>query len=577
MELDEALRHAGNAYPMDLENRAREALPAYLWTWGKPKERRAYCSLCQEDNLRIDPGLAVPLWAAGEPYLDEETEEDESLFHHPKRVLRFDGPWLTYGRDTEKFTQSGRHKDYGTCPACGNVAQYRSLSMGRKTLLDRIFLIRYRKSAVEENALVMLGYLVIRDWGAWDDYNEKEPETYIDLREICVFRPGRKGERFIKRILSYGEYDEKGQLIVRPLEEWRHPKECVGGFDPWRAPFQFDGGTDFYLDRDSMDAALLGTPWESIYREWGRDFALDRITFFARAIRYACLEYLIKLGFLKLAYGLIRDELPPRLLYPRGKTAQKVLRVDGNFYGWLKGNRIDASPRLLELYHLREKKGLRLGNEQLLSLSTLGDVSQAEALMDALGSRTGKALRYIRKKGMGLPLYLDQLRMMDALGIPRTETAWLFPADFDEAHAILARRQKVKQDAEAAKKLAARAEGLSAWWYSALGLTIRPMLSPEEIIREGNALRHCVGTYVRSYAEGNTILLALREEEKPTTPWRTVEYNTAGQLVQCRGYKNQSPPDEQERIDQFLRMFDAYRKEYERLNGRRRAAKRKAA
>ena len=562
MELEEALRHAGRVNECDVEDRARQALPHYMFTDGPRRKRTGYCTNCLTQDILIRRENTVPDWVAADPYADDE---EGGLLHHPETQWSLMGPYQEYGA---RYNQSGMHGDYGDCPICGARVRYRSFNMGRKTLSDRIFLIQYRKSRLEENALVMLGWLVICDWGKWDEYNERLPELYTDLREICVFRPGKGGERFTKHVCFYGESGEDGRLITLPVADWKHPKKCVGGFDPWSGcgPFNFSH-TKFYLDENSVQAALDGTWRLALYEEWKDHDLLDRIGLMEGLTRYGCLEYLEKLGFRTLAQKLAFRDMDMRLINVRGKTAPAVLRIDGNFYGWLKGCGIDPTPSLLSIYHLARSWGLRLGNETLLRMS--GDGWGRETLQkisDATGrERLEKTIRYILKKRLAVWEYIDHLRMMGELGMDTRDSAMIWPRDFHALHTELSQRLKIKADAEKEERIAARADGLPGWWFSALGLTIRPFLTAEEIIQEGNAMRHCVGTYVDRYMNGGTILLALRQDESLTKPWRTVEYSVKGQLVQCRGYRNQSPEDEQDRIDEFLRMFDAYRQEYAAL------------
>ena len=79
---------------------------------------------------------------------------------------------------------------------------------------------------------------------------------------------------------------------------------------------------------------------------------------------------------------------------------------------------------------------------------------------------------------------------------------------------------------------------LREYGFSFGGLTLRPAKDGDEVRAEGKALHHCVGTYVNSYAEGRTVICVLRRDVEPDRPWRTVEINTAGGLVQDRGYHN---------------------------------------
>ena len=567
MELKEALAHLGKQNMNRIEGRAREALPHYMWTDGKAKHRVGYCTNCLNTDIPIRQEMALPDWVTTDPYEDSE----ESEFHHPEHAAGFRGPWRDYGARGQRdaFTQSGRHNDFGVCPICGSLVQYKSRSMGRKKVSDRILLIRYQQSAVEERTLVMAGWLVICDWGEWDDCNEWLPDLYVDLREICVFRPGKGGERFTKRAHTAVDWetpaDENGYLSAKKYTEWHHDRKCVSGYDPWCGPFR-QSNTMFMLDQEALDGALAGTPWEALYARIGIIGLLDRIDFFQAVMKYPCIEYLLKLGYVTLAEGLAAGTFDRRLLNLRGKTAREVLRVDASFYGWLKGNRIDAHPCLLEMYQVTRKMGWTLGNDALLWLSGRTDAETLRFLGKRLrGGLLKKAVRYMQRKGVLSFEYRDHLTVMERLGMDMGDERMLFPPSFRETHAELSARVRILESREANEKVARRAAELWGWQFSALGLTIRPFLTADEIIREGNEMRHCVGTYVDRYMAGGTVLLALREDERLDKPWRTVEYTNGGKLVQCRGYRNQCPEDEQERIDRFFALFDRFRAEYKRV------------
>lgn len=445
MNLEEALAHAGRQDMDEIERRAREALPHYMFTDGDKRHRTGYCTCCQSRELAIRQDESIPEWVATDPYAMCD-DDDETSVHHPEHQLGFRGPWREYGNRGDRFTltNSGRHNDFGYCPACGNLVQYKSFHLGRKSLSDRILLIRYRKSAIDERSLVMLGWLVICDWGAWDDYNEWLPELYIDLREICVFTPGKGGQRFTKRAFNEIDWDappnEKGFMAVKRELAWTHNRQCVSGFDPWSGPFR-QSGTFFMLDQETVEAALVGTPWERLYEAREDSGLLDRIDFFHAVTRYPCLEYLEKLGLHRLSALLISGNGDKRLLNTRGKTAQAVLRVDGDFWGWIKGNKIDVPPALLEMYRIREKTGWKIGNDALLWLSERADPDDLTEIGQLLpGGWLKKGIRYMQKKGVNVWLYRDHLNTMKQLSMDMTDSQMLFPARFAYAHDELAGR-----------------------------------------------------------------------------------------------------------------------------------------
>lgn len=75
--------------------------------------------------------------------------------------------------------------------------------------------------------------------------------------------------------------------------------------------------------------------------------------------------------------------------------------------------------------------------------------------------------------------------------------------------------------------------------------------SVQEIIDEGKRLNHCVGGYAQRHAEGRLTILFLRTTDKPDVPYYTMEVNTEGRIIQCRGYRNNcaNNPKPQDIID----------------------------
>lgn len=69
------------------------------------------------------------------------------------------------------------------------------------------------------------------------------------------------------------------------------------------------------------------------------------------------------------------------------------------------------------------------------------------------------------------------------------------------------------------------------------GLIAVPARTAQELIDEGRALNHCVGTYAQRVAEGQTIILFIRHADDPGTPFFTMEVRNNA-VFQCRGLKN---------------------------------------
>lgn len=567
MEIEEAFRHAGR-YIRDwqyAETRGRDALPKYMWFHIDGKERTGYCTHCQHTGIDLDEAAKTPGWVASDPYVDyddAEHWETELSLSGPRFPLQWNGVSAMDG--------SARHGHFGRCPHCGMVVQYRNVNLGRKNMRDRAFLIRYEESAIEPGTLVMLGWLVWTAWGKWDDYNENYPEIEEELREICVFRPGEGGSRFVLESWTTADYENGKAVKLQHHTTWIHRKKCVGGHDPVPGIY-YAPGTKFYLDDERFENALGSVPYGEAIRlviAEDRNIALlDRIDHVHFVTKYPCMEYLEKLGLGSLVsaeYNGKRGEL----LNLRGKTAARVLRVDGDTWGWIKGHKDMMSPNFLRIRAALCRRNVKIGNELVARIAGRWNAEQTRQLLEmAPAGQEKKIIRYMLKKNIMPYDYRDYLSQMATLGMAKTADV-LFPAYFDHMHFELGQRIKREGDKKLDRKIEKHLDALGVYWFSALGLTLRPFLSSAEIIREGSLMGHCVGTYVDRYASGGTVILCLRRDEALNTPWHTVEFSRDGRMIQCRGYRNKTKPEDQPLIDEFWRLFDAWRIEYTNQHAR---------
>ena len=93
-------------------------------------------------------------------------------------------------------------------------------------------------------------------------------------------------------------------------------------------------------------------------------------------------------------------------------------------------------------------------------------------------------------------------------------------------------------------------------------LTIIVPQNDADIQREGAILAHCVGSYSERHANGKLNILFLRRKDNPKQPYYTIEVSSGGQIVQCRGFKNNVPaaggkkkPPE---ITEFEKVYQAF-------------------
>lgn len=80
--------------------------------------------------------------------------------------------------------------------------------------------------------------------------------------------------------------------------------------------------------------------------------------------------------------------------------------------------------------------------------------------------------------------------------------------------------------------------------------------TPNDLIEEGLKMRHCVGTYVNSYAAGNSKIFFVRNKDDINTPCVTLELGKTNGLKQARSFANSNPSkDILEFIDEWVNML----------------------
>ena len=143
--------------------------------------------------------------------------------------------------------------------------------------------------------------------------------------------------------------------------------------------------------------------------------------------------------------------------------------------------------------------------------------------------------------------WLDYISWCATLKYNLKDMYVLLPPDFGKTHDRVMKEYQAFKDEQERKRKAemeklikealAVAGNLPAMVLKAKGLMIILPKSGDEIKEEGRVLHHCVGTYVERVAKGETMILFVRKESEPSSPYFTLEYRD-GKVIQCRGKNN---------------------------------------
>lgn len=165
-----------------------------------------------------------------------------------------------------------------------------------------------------------------------------------------------------------------------------------------------------------------------------------------------------------------------------------------------------------------------------------------------------KSLEYLKKQEKKYPknkseidtkLLADYWKMATQVGEDISDNKIKYPQNLVRSHNTVLMRMEFKEKAELRKKFAHRYEELSELCYSYNGLTIRPAMNENELIKEGKILNHCVASYANSHANGKTAIFFIRHSADNEIPYFTLELDEKNLIVrQNRGKCNCSRTDE---------------------------------
>jgi hypothetical protein len=204
---------------------------------------------------------------------------------------------------------------------------------------------------------------------------------------------------------------------------------------------------------------------------------------------------------------------------------------------------------------------------------SIDEIQTFEARKKALNSRYFKAVReiakadydrffkYLDKQEINLTLYSDYLRACRELNVDMSKDKNRFPHNFMHEHdvkidemrtAIEAKNEQRRKEREEEEKhlvenfvnVASKYMPLQSLENGAYVVYIAQ--SPEQLVKEGEALHHCVGKlgYDKKFAKEQSLIFFVRSATATETPLATIEYDPKrNEILQFYANRN-SKPDE---------------------------------
>lgn len=259
--------------------------------------------------------------------------------------------------------------------------------------------------------------------------------------------------------------------------------------------------------------------------------------------KYPQTEYIVKLGLSR---------------YVKSKQILDKAAKDKKFRKWLSTNRKELvkDHYYIQTVLIAYKKNKPLQEVQAYESAkkVLCAYESYKPIREMLGGDYERYLSYIGKQQISNRLYLDYFNACNYLGVDMNEEKNRFPHDFKRWHDIRVDEYataKALKDEEERKELYAKfsliAEKYLPLQEEKKGEYLAIIAkSPAELIREGDALGHCVGRmgYDQKFIREETLIFFIRLREEPDKPFFTIEYSLKNnKILQSYGAQH-SAPDE---------------------------------
>lgn len=430
-----------------------------------------------------------------------------------------------------KDQYKGKHGLPGRCPKCRSEVRTIAAGLGRRKLTEHFRILTFARKGKTVYA---------RLW-----------EVDVEFQEF-----GRAG---IKKWLS-------AVFVINKDEQhyYRHRPEAWYGDDYWEKPKKAHlpnapKGMSYFPSKYEITLTYRRN-LKGIFRKTDCRYleipgvieleAKNLLDYLILGMQYPAIELLAKAGF-RNAVGDRIEGYPRGMLNWRGRTLQKILRLPRRHVRYLQSK----NPTLREIkifQDLTEEEKNKFPWAYVEHIARFyyrsaeeikKEISDHAPLIKTLQYLDD--LQYVDNQESDfedrLCQWKDYLRIGRELGMDFRRRKNLYPEDLTAAHDTVAAQWESEKNAVKEKKIKEQARNEE---YTSGDLQIIPAVSQEMLNKESRVLNHCVKTYGDRIANGSCWIWFIRKAEEPDKPYYTMETDTDGHMIQCRGKSNCSMTEE---------------------------------
>lgn len=525
----------------------------YIWT--EEKDRKKIAKFC--NNGLEEPRAAVSRWQKYSKNRRELDEIDSQMALVPELPKDFDKFVDKEVLPQFIFYDAGKNVKEGYCTHCERDVDIKKPRYGTEGRCPRCKAKIVYKSRKKSGSIQVKAYAGLL---------QKTPEGYI-YRYFECYRNYQNGQK------EGGGYWETIRTTYTPdfrkrndFEFWRYKQT---DWERWCFKRETEGWYGWYsnipeykaiLYNRNLKQILKGSPMQysgiEQYAKHGNDREQLRVGEYIFNYRYhRGLEQLVKCGFYKLAAKLIENG-GGSYLDTQETKCKKILGVGAEYYKMLQGK--NPTVREYEVAYEANAVKVRLTWQQVQYFARF-HCNFAIYIRHTTAHKMQRYMQEVLRSGKEITQeYHDYLQMAAGLGYNLRDEWVLYPKELKKRHAELVEEQREREeeldaikDAEkdvAYKRIRKREAYLEMETEQYL---LRLPKKINEIRQEGNAMHHCVATYIDRVAKGETTILFLRQKERPEEPFYTMEVRD-GEVIQCRAKYNGEMTEE---VKQFVELF----------------------
>lgn len=457
----------------------------------------------------------------------------------------------------------------GVCSACGREVMLSGVKQGAKLVCphckkeiickprSRRGSNMYDRKTCQVLQRISNSELVIRIIKVYYSYQDDIPDVqiYENARQFIYKNPDGK----ICAEAYYYSYNN-GFLLTH-WKKGERPK-----YSQWQECYEAD--TCGHVYTKNLQDELAGTPWKycpvaQYYNNWHEP--MESLPFLYAYLNHPRLEHLVKTGFYSLVSDIVYRYTCGNIDESQNRT-HKILGVAAEDVDFLR--EIDVSIAALQIF--QQYNGIK--NRQKLLLWQIENQVEYNVLPILQHMTVHKAVKYLdsqygflrlRKTKYGAQRYKDMqelvteyrdyLEMCRKLKYDLKNSFVKYPADLQKAHDKAAKSMKHKANAIMRREFAAVYKSIAGKYdFEKSGMKIVYPKNPDDLVKEGHALHHCIGGYVERVADRKCIILFLRQCSDLQHPYYTIEIQ-GNRIIQVRGVGNCSATPE---VDKFVKAWE---------------------